>query len=244
MIPRKIFTNFAKFLGIVSVNDFWFPRRLQELLWGLFCFVRSFGCARIRLTLMVFGLLGRTRQTSKRTLGRPLFHQRQRRSSSLLNCPSASRKHFQCPRSRTVTLELGGRSACLRCPYVGLTVHWAASPAFYGRGVRQASDRVGSDPGARFSWTPAEQCHTVSEIAGFVRTVSKGMYYKTVEDVDDGFGNFITSCRAYILSRTHPESEAKLWSYKYTWIGIVLGLKVICHHYVHGIEIQIPSTSG
>ena len=25
MIPRKIFTNFAEFQGIVSVNDFWSP---------------------------------------------------------------------------------------------------------------------------------------------------------------------------------------------------------------------------
>ena len=33
MIPGKIFTGFAQFQGIVSVNDFWFPlRRLQELL--------------------------------------------------------------------------------------------------------------------------------------------------------------------------------------------------------------------
>ena len=30
MIPGEIFTGFANFLGIVSVNDFWFPRRLQE----------------------------------------------------------------------------------------------------------------------------------------------------------------------------------------------------------------------
>ena len=35
--------------------------------------------------------------------------------------------------------------------------------------------------------TPEEQLRTVSERAGFVRTVSKGMYYKTGEDVDDGF---------------------------------------------------------
>ena len=32
MIPGKIFAGFAKFEGIVSVNVFWFPRRLQELL--------------------------------------------------------------------------------------------------------------------------------------------------------------------------------------------------------------------
>ena len=31
MIPGKILTRLAKFQGIVSVNDFWFPRRLHEL---------------------------------------------------------------------------------------------------------------------------------------------------------------------------------------------------------------------
>ena len=32
MIPGEIFTNFAEFQGIVSVNDFWFPFGFQELL--------------------------------------------------------------------------------------------------------------------------------------------------------------------------------------------------------------------
>ena len=87
-----------------------------------------------------------------------------------------------------------------------------------------------------------EQLRTVSERAGFVRSVSKGMYYKTDEDVDDGFGSF-ASCRENTFFRTQPASGAKLWIYKYTEIGPVLDVKVICHHNVHGIEIQI-STSG
>ena len=38
MIPGKIFRSFAKFQGIVSVNDFRLPIRLQELLQTpLFC---------------------------------------------------------------------------------------------------------------------------------------------------------------------------------------------------------------
>ena len=49
MIPRKIFTSLAKFQGIVSVNDFRLPIWLQELLKALFCFLRSFCFARIRL---------------------------------------------------------------------------------------------------------------------------------------------------------------------------------------------------
>ena len=84
--------------------------------------------------------------------------------------------------------------------------------------------------------TPEEPLRTVSERAGFVRTVSKGMSHKTSEDVDDGFGNFLASCREYIFSRTHPDSDAKLSIYKYTEIGLVLDDKDVCHHNVHGIE--------
>ena len=49
MIPGEIFTGFAKFQGIVSVNDFRLPIRLQELLQAPLCF---FGLARIRLDLL------------------------------------------------------------------------------------------------------------------------------------------------------------------------------------------------
>ena len=48
-IPGKIFTSFAEFQGIVSVNDFRLPIRLQELLQAPLCFLRSFCFARIRL---------------------------------------------------------------------------------------------------------------------------------------------------------------------------------------------------
>ena len=68
------------------------------------------------------------------------------------------------------------------------------------------------------------------------------MYYKTGEDVDDGFGQFIASCREYTSSRIHPDSEAKFSMFKYTEIGLLLDVKVICHHNVHGMKIQIPSS--
>ena len=42
MIPGKIFTGFAKFQEIVSVNDFRLPIELQELLQAPLCFLRSF----------------------------------------------------------------------------------------------------------------------------------------------------------------------------------------------------------
>ena len=49
MIPGKIFTGFAIFQGIVSVNDFRLPVRLQQLLQASLCFLRSFCFARKRL---------------------------------------------------------------------------------------------------------------------------------------------------------------------------------------------------
>ena len=49
MIPGKIFTSCAKFQGIVRVNDFRLPIRLQELSQPPLCFLRSFCFARIRL---------------------------------------------------------------------------------------------------------------------------------------------------------------------------------------------------
>ena len=49
MIPGKVFTGFAKFRGIVSVNDFWFPIWLRELLQASLGFLWSFVFARICL---------------------------------------------------------------------------------------------------------------------------------------------------------------------------------------------------
>ena len=92
--------------------------------------------------------------------------------------------------------------------------------------------------------TSEQQLRTVCEEAGFLRTVAKGMYCKTGDDVDDGFGNFVESCREHTVSRTHPDSKAKLRIYNYMKIGLVLDVKVICHHNVYWIEIQIPSTVG
>ena len=88
--------------------------------------------------------------------------------------------------------------------------------------------------------TPEEQLHAVSERAGFIRTVSKGMYWRTGEDVNDGFGNLVASCLENTLSRTHQDSEAQLWTNIYTEIGPVLEVKVICHHDVDVAEIEIP----
>ena len=44
MIPGKIFTGFAKFQGIVGVNDFRLPIRLQELLQASLSFLKFLFC--------------------------------------------------------------------------------------------------------------------------------------------------------------------------------------------------------
>ena len=44
MIPGEIFTSFAEFQGIVSVNDFRFPIWLQELLQPPLCFLKFLFC--------------------------------------------------------------------------------------------------------------------------------------------------------------------------------------------------------
>ena len=49
MIPCKIFTSFAEFQGIVSVNDFWFPLWFQELLQASLGFLGRFWCCMVAL---------------------------------------------------------------------------------------------------------------------------------------------------------------------------------------------------
>ena len=89
-----------------------------------------------------------------------------------------------------------------------------------------------------------EQFGTIYESAGFIRAVSVGMYYRTGDDVNDGFGNLTTLRREYTLLRVHRDSVVKLWIQTHTEIGPVLDVKTFCHLDKHGIEIQIPSTSG
>ena len=49
MIPGSFFTGFAKFQGMVSVNDFWFPGRLQDFLQALLRCLSSFRFTWVRL---------------------------------------------------------------------------------------------------------------------------------------------------------------------------------------------------
>ena len=43
--------------------------------------------------------------------------------------------------------------------------------------------------------------------AAFVRRVSIGMSFKTIPDVDDGFGDRSSACREYTLPREDPNSR-------------------------------------
>ena len=91
---------------------------------------------------------------------------------------------------------------------------------------------------------PDEQFRTIGESAGFIRPISVGMYYRTSDDMNDGFGKLTASCREGTLLRAHQDSVVKPWIKRHTEIGPVLEVKTFCHLDVHGIEIQISSTSG
>ena len=77
----------------------------------------------------------------------------------------------------------------------------------------------------------------VCEDAAFVRKVCTMMSYKSIPDVDDGFGGRASACREYTLPREDTNSRIYVTSPGQTAIG----------HFtrcldVGGIEIQIPST--
>ena len=44
---------------------------------------------------------------------------------------------------------------------------------------------------------PDEQFSTIYESVGLIRPVSVGMYYRSGDDMNDGFGNLTASCREY-----------------------------------------------
>ena len=84
---------------------------------------------------------------------------------------------------------------------------------------------------------------TVCEDASFWRRVSIGMSYKTIPDVDDGFGDRTLACREYTLPRADSDSRIYAAIPGQTTIGPVLQVHIIQCHGINGIEIQIPSTT-
>ena len=63
------------------------------------------------------------------------------------------------------------------------------------------------------------------ESAGFMKRVSIRMYYKTIHDVNDGFGGKSGACREHTLLREDPDSEVIAWIGGHRRIGPVLQVK-------------------
>ena len=69
-----------------------------------------------------------------------------------------------------------------------------------------------------------------------MRRVSFGMRWRTLQDLNYGFGDRTGSCREYTLSRDDPQSDIMLWTTGNTEIGPVLEVMTCCQLDVHGIE--------
>ena len=87
------------------------------------------------------------------------------------------------------------------------------------------------------------QFSKVCEDATIARRVSTGMSYKTVPDVDDGFGDRTPACREYTLPREDQNSRIYATIPGQTMIGPVLQAHILRHLGISGLEIQIPSTT-
>ena len=83
----------------------------------------------------------------------------------------------------------------------------------------------------------------VREDATFWRGVSIGMSYKTIPDVDDGFGDRTPACREYTPPRENSDSRIYATIPGQTIVGPVLQVHSIQYLDINGIEIQIPSTT-
>ena len=69
------------------------------------------------------------------------------------------------------------------------------------------------------------------------------MSYKTIPDVDDGFGDRTSACREYTLPREDQNSTIYATIPGQTIIGPVLQVLIIRYLDISGIEIQISSTT-
>ena len=72
----------------------------------------------------------------------------------------------------------------------------------------------------KFEEVPNEiQLTKAFEPAGCARRVSIGKYFKTIHDLDDGFGGTTGACEEYTLLRDKPDSEQIAWFGGHTRIG-------------------------
>ena len=69
-----------------------------------------------------------------------------------------------------------------------------------------------------------------------MRRVSIGMHYKTIHDVNDGFGGKTGACSECTLPREDPDSELIAWIGGHTNIGPVLQVRTICCFDQYGVE--------
>ena len=80
------------------------------------------------------------------------------------------------------------------------------------------------------------------EIAGFVRKVSPAQCFRTIHDIDDGFGEKTGACKEYTQPRDHENSEPVGWIRGFAKIGSVIQVRATCYLDHCGIEIQVTST--
>ena len=87
------------------------------------------------------------------------------------------------------------------------------------------------------------QCTRVCEHATFGRRVSLGMCYKTIPDVDDGFGDRPPSCREYTLPGEDSDSRIYAAIPGQTTSGPVLQVHITRYLDISGTAIQILPTT-
>ena len=87
---------------------------------------------------------------------------------------------------------------------------------------------------------PEDQVRKIWESAGFMRRITVGIRYRTIEDVNDVFENRTGSCRNYTLPPDDLDFEIKLWIKENTDFGSFLEVHTICLFDVNGIAILIP----
>ena len=79
------------------------------------------------------------------------------------------------------------------------------------------------------------QLTKVCEDASSWKRVSIGMSYKTIPDVDDGFGDKTPACRGYTLHRANSDSRICATIPGQTIIGPVLQVQIIQYLGINGI---------
>ena len=70
-----------------------------------------------------------------------------------------------------------------------------------------------------------------------MRKVFPGQCFKTIHEIDDGFGCKTGACREYTLPRDHDDSEPVEWIRGFAKIGPVIQVRVAYYSEQYGIDI-------